>query len=162
MKKSTRKIISYLSKYIGFEVIRTKPAGGDWSYTSEPILLVGFTKDGRIKYRHKGVDAKILGNKVFVLSKNFTDRNWITYKKALQAEHNQLNQWRGKKIKRIRPTAICGDHSFMCESYGDKAPTLISASKYHMVIQYNDILLEGHKSVLRSEYINPEDWVLAE
>lgn len=159
MKKSTRKVINHLRQYVGHEVLRTKPACGDWSYThDEPLLLVGFTSDGCIRYRHTGIDAQLLGDRELVLPIHFTDRNWITYKKALKAKGNELNKWRGKKIRRIRPTSTCGDRSFM----SGEAPTLISASKYHMVIMYNDFGLKGTKSVLRSDYMNPEDWELAE
>ncbi len=159
MKKSTRKVINHLRRYVGHEVLRTKPACGDWSYTDDsPLLLVGFTSDGCIRYRHTGFEAQIFGNKEFVLPFCFTDRNWITYKKALRAKGNELNKWRGKKIRRIRPTSTIGDSSFM----SGKAPTLISASKHHIVIMRNDIGLEGTKSVLRLDFVNPEDWELAE
>lgn len=163
MKKSTKKVINSLSKYIGHEIIRTKPAHGDWSYTSrDALLLVGFTSDGCIRYRHTGIEANLLGNEEYVLPFYFTDRNWITYKKALKAKSNELNKWRGKKIKRIRPTATIGDRSYMCEFGFEEPVTLVSASKYHMVIMHNDFLLKGKTSVLRSDFINPEDWVLAE
>lgn len=158
MKKSTRKVINYLRQYVGHEVLRTKPTSGDWSYTDSPLLLVGFTSDGCIRYRHTGFEARIFGDEEFVLPIYFTDRNWITYKKALKAKGNQLNKWKGKKIRRIRPVATIGDRSFM----SGEAPTLISASKHHMVVMYNDWGLEGKESVLRSDYMNPEDWELAE
>lgn len=167
MKKSTRKIINHLIQYIGLEVVRTKPKqgliwSGDWSYTDEPIIILGFTSDGCIRYRHPEREARIFGNKEGTLPFSFTDRNWVTYKKALRAKHNVLNKWRGKRIKRVRPTATCNDHSYMCRFPFQQPPTLISASKYHMVIEHNDIGLKGHKSVLRADYIKPEDWVLAE
>lgn len=160
MKKSIRKVINHLRQYVGHEVLRTKPTRGDWSYTDDsPLLLVGFTSDGCIRCRHTGFEAQIFGDdEEFVLPLYFTDRNWITYKKALRAKGNELNKWRGKKIRRIRPTSVCGDRSYMS---GD-APTLISASKHHMVIMHNDIGLKGKKHVLNSDYINPEDWELAE
>lgn len=161
MKKSTRKIINHLKQYIGLEVVRTKPTqgliwSGDWSYTDEPIIILGFTSDGCIRYRHPERDNE------HTLPFGFTDRNWVTYKKALRAKHNVLNKWRGKRIRRVRPTATCGDRSYMCRFGLDRAPTLVSASKYHMVIEHNDMGLEGVKSVLRADYINPEDWVLVE
>lgn len=158
MKKSTKKTIKYLQRYIGHEIIRTKPARGDWSYTDDaPLLLVGFTSDGRIKYRYTGMDSRILGDKERVLPPHFTDRNWITYKKALRAENNKLNQWRGKKIRRICPT-YRHDSSFM----SGNAPTLISASGHHMVIILNNFGLEGVKSFLGPEFVKFEDWELAE
>ncbi len=156
MKKSTRKVINHLRQYVGHEILRTKPTNGDWSFTDDsPLLLVGFTSDGCIRYRYTGSEARFFGYDEFVLPFYFTDRNWITYKKAFKAKGNVLNKWRGKKIRRIRPTSTCGDRSFMS---GD-APTLISASKYHMVIECG---LKGTKCVLRSDYMNPEDWELAE
>lgn len=159
MKKSTRKVINHLRQYVGHEVLRTKPACGDWDYTDgSPLLLVGFTSDGCIRYRSTGFEAQIFRNKEFVLPFLYTDRNWITYKKALRAKGNELNKWRGKKIRRIRPTSTIGDSTFM----SGKAPTLISASKHHIVIMHNDIGLEGTKSVLKSDFVNPEDWELAE
>lgn len=166
MKKSTRKIINHLKQYIGLEVVRTKPTqgiiwAGDWSYTSEPIIILGFTSDGCIRYCH-AESSGLFDNKEDILPFSFTDRNWITYKKAMRAKHNVLNKWRGKKIKRIRPTATCGDRSYMCQHVFDSAPTLVSASKYHMVIMYNGFLQKGHKHLLRADYIKPEDWVLAE
>lgn len=166
MKKSTRKVVNYLKQYIGLEIIRTKPTSGrtwtvDWSHSDEPIILLGFTSDGCIRYRHSGFNKTVFGNKEYILPFDFTDRNWVTYKKALRAKHNVLNKWRGKEIKRLRPTATCGDRYYMCEYSFEKAPTLVSASKYHMVIEHHDIGLEGSKTILRADYIKPEDWALA-
>lgn len=155
MKKSTKKVIRRLRHFIGHEMLRTKPtACGDWSFTDNyPLLLVGFTSDGCIRYRHTGMDVLIFGNKEFVLPLHFTDYNWITYKKAITAKGNVLNKWQGKKIRRIRPTPIFGFCSFMSGT----APTLISASKHHIVILRN-----GKKSILRWVYARSEDWELAE
>lgn len=166
MKKSTRKIINHLKQYIGLEIIRTQPTSGrnwtvDWSHTSEPIILLGFTADGCIRYRHAGFRQKIFGNKEYILPFDFTDRNWVTYKKVLRAKHNVLNKWRGKRVKRVRPTATCGDRSYMCTLGCEDSVTLVSASKYHMVIEHHDFLFEGKRTVLRADYIKPEDWVLA-
>ena len=152
MKKSTRKVINHLRQYVGHKVIRTRPACGDWSYMGDsPLVLVGFTPDGRIKC------CQILGKQERILPIYFTDRNWITYKKALRAKGNKLNKWKGKRIRRIRPTVIFGDRSYMSE-----APTLISASKHHLVIICNDIDFKGEKRVLSADYANPEDWELVE
>ena len=159
MKRSTRKVINHLRQYVGHEVIRTKPVRGDWSYThGSALLLAGFTPDGCIKYRHTGREARSFGDEEFVLPIWFTDRNWITYKKALRAKGNKLNKWKGKKIRRIRPTATFGDCSFT----SGEAPTVISASKHHLMIMYNDIGLKGKKSLLGADYAFPEDWELAE
>ncbi|MCR5186978.1 MAG: hypothetical protein K6D97_07700 [Clostridia bacterium] len=159
MKKSKKKVINYLKQYIGHEMLRTKPARGDWSYTDHnPLIFVGFTSEGCIIYRHTGHEAYTFENREYILPEFFTDRNWITYRKALRAKGNILNKWKCKRIKSICPVGSCKDKSFM----GTEPPTLISASKHHMFILFNDASLKGKKSVLRSDYMNPEYWVLAE
>lgn len=166
MKKSTRKTINFLTKYIGYEIIRTKPPAGwcyNWNYTDTPILLLGFTSDGRIRYRRTDYPF-LYGDQEFTLPPVFTDRNYITYKKALRAKGNELNKWKGKKIQRIRPTAVLGSRMYMWEFaplVWESAPTLVSASKHHMVIEF-DYMGKAKIKVLNSDYINPEDWVLAE
>lgn len=158
MKKSTKKTINYLKRFIGHEIIRTKPAGKDWSYTGDdPILLVGFTSDGLIRYQYTGFDLENLGSKERVLPIHFTDSNWITYKKALRAENNKLNQWKGKKIRRICITCRGID-----DYISGEAPTLISASKHHMVIMHNDFKRKGKKRVLGPDFVKFENWELAE
>ncbi len=159
MKKALRKTINYLNQYIGHEILRTKPTHGDWSYTSgdDPLLLLGFTSNGCIRYQHTGFDARILGDEEYILPLHFTDRNWITYKKALRAKNNKLNKWKGKKIRRICPTPTVGSRSFMREPV-----TLISASKHHMLVMYHDYGLDGQTTLLGADYMNPEDWILAE
>ncbi len=159
MKKSIRRTIDSLRKYIGYEVIRTHPVNDDWSYTSdEPILLTGFTPDGRIKYVHTGTDKFIFGSKEYILPISFTDRNWITYKKALNPRNNTLNKWIGKEIIMTHPEPMTGDCSF---THKESPVTLISASRYHITIMYNDGLLKGKKSTLDSKFNNPSDWKLA-
>ena len=92
MKESTKKIINPLSQYVGTEIIRTKPSCGDWSFTNHPMLLVGFTPTGCIKCRFSGAEVQVIGNNEFILPTNYTDYNWISYKKALKAEENELNK----------------------------------------------------------------------
>lgn len=153
MKKSTKKVINHLRRYVGHAVLRTKPTHRDWSYTDgDPLLLVGFTPDGCIKYRHTGFDLVIFGDGEFILPISFTDYNWISYKKALKSKGNKLNMWKGKKIKRIHPVATSGDRSYM----NGYAPTLVSASKHHIVI-----MSHGKKKVLGPNYSLFEDWELA-
>lgn len=164
MKKSTRKIISRLKQYVGHEMLRTKPTiNGDSSYTDTPILLLGFTSDGKIRYQHLGINAKIFDNDEHFLPLSFTDWNWITRKKAIKPKHNELNKWRGQRIKRICPTSRTGDHSYMtCRSPFEKFPTLLSASKSHMLIMLNDSLLGNNERILRRDFVNPNEWVLAD
>lgn len=78
MKKSLKKTIAYLRQFVGYEIIRTKPTTNvvDWSYTDEPVIFVGLTQDGCIKY----IDPKF-DDKVRILPLTFTDRNWITFKR---------------------------------------------------------------------------------
>lgn len=128
----------------------------DWNYTSSPVLLVGFTSDGRIRYRCTDL-PHCKDNDEDVLPFDFTDRNWITCKKSLKAKGNELNKWRDKKIRRIRPTAISGSVSFM----NGETPTLVSASKHHILIR-NDFGLAGTNHILNSDYMNIEDWELVE
>ena len=160
MKKSRKKVIKYLKKrYVNHEVLRTKPARGDWSHTDgKPIILIGFTPDGKIKYKYTGSDVLTFGDKEFILPIYFTDRNWITYNSALKAKGSALNKWKGKRIRRIRPTGRFYDHSYM---HGE-APTLIAASKHHIVLKLNDPGLKGLTRVLPAIYANPADWELAE
>ena len=153
MKKSLKKTIAHLRKFVGHEIIRTKPTTdiGDWSYTDEPVIFVGFTQDGCIKY----IDPR-LGDKVRIFPLTFTDRNWITLKKALKPKGNPLNKWRGKKVVRNCPTCY-GDYSFLRSDIPDNEQKLISASKYHIILE--DKFLG--KITYNSRYNNPNDWELA-
>lgn len=148
--KTMKKTINRLSNYIGKEIIRTQPTyKKDWSYTEEPILLLGFTTDGRIRYKHEEKTC-FFGDREKVLPASFTDMNWITYKKALRSGGNNLNKWKGKKIIRINPINK-GIISFMKEPV-----ILISASRYHMVVLYNN-----KPKVLNRKYAEFKDWILA-
>lgn len=160
MNKSTKKTINYLSQWIGHEIIRTKPTcfDNDWTFTTDPILLLGFTTNGCIRFHYTGELKEKLGIVEIVLPFHFTDRNWITVKKALKAKNNRLNQWRGKMIRRICPTSTCVVESFTRPEF----PTLLSASKHHLVIMRNDIGFEGKKAILGANFANAEDWTLAE
>ncbi len=153
MKKSLKKTIAHLRKFVGHEIIRTKPTTdiGDWSYTDEPVVFVGFTQDGCIKY----IDPKF-DDKVRILPLTFTDRNWITLKKALKPKGNPLNKWRGKKVVRNCPTCY-GDYSFLRSDIPDNEQKLISASKYHIILEDKIV----GKIICDSRYNNPNDWELA-
>ena len=151
MKKTMKKTIKRLNKYIGKEIIRTKPTcEGDSSYTSHAILLLGFTAEGKIRYRESTL-SWLSGNKEKILPTSFTDMNWITYKKALRSGGTNLSKWKGKKIRRINPTAMGS------KSYINEPVTLLSASKSHMVVKRDD----GFESVLDQSYTKFEDWIIA-
>lgn len=148
--KTMKKTINRLSKCIGKEIIRTNPTyDGDGSYIEKPILLLGFTTDGRIRYRHTTF-SWLFGDEEKTLPISFTDMNWITYRKALRSGGTKLSKWKGKKIRRIKPTAM-GDKSFM-----DEPVTLLCASKSHMVVK--DYRSEF---VLDQRYTRFEDWIIA-
>ena len=160
MKKSTKKVVNYLRRYIGCEMIRTKRTAehGDGSCTDHAVIFEDFTPDGCIKYRHTGFEETVFGTEVFTMPLEFTDRNWTTYKKVLRGKGSPLNKWKGKRIRRIRPTDKIGDRSYM----GDEPPTLISATKHHVVVRLNEPFFGGETKVLRCDFAKPEDWELAE
>lgn len=149
MKKSLKKTIAYLRQFVGYEIIHTKPTTevGDWSYTDEPVIFVGLTQDGCIKY----IDPKF-DDKVRILPLTFTDRNWITFKKASKPKGNPLNKWRGKKVVRNCPTCY-GDYSFLRSNIPDNEQKLISASKYHIILEDKIV----GKIICDSRYNNPND-----
>lgn len=148
-KAAVDKKIKWLKKYIGFEIIRIERTDtGDSSYMRDPILLLGFTADGRIRCKHT-TKIKLFGDEERVLPSSFTDMNWITYKNALRSQGNKMNKWRGKNIIRINPT-IKYSKSFM-----EDPVVLISASSYHMVVLYNN-----KPMVLEREYTKFNDWIL--
>lgn len=171
MDTTIKNAISYLQNYVGQEIIRKKPIPiqkeewkewkglqSDWRHTKTPIILLGFTKEGGIRYQYTEEGAKINGYQEQVLPLCFTDENWITYKEALEPKNNALNKWIGKRIKRKRSTCL-GDRSYMDKEY-EKAPILLSASEYHMLIQY-DIGTKTSTCLLGPTFVSPEDWELA-
>ncbi len=154
MKKSLKKTINHLENFVGHEIIRTKPTTtdiGNWYYTDEPVFFVGFTQDGCMKYIDPKIDDEV---RIFPLT--FTDRNWITLKKALKPKGNPLNKWRGKKV--VRNCSTCyGDYSFLRSDIPDNEQKLISASKYHIILEEKIV----GKIICDSRYNNPNDWELA-
>lgn len=154
MKKTTKKFVKRLERYIGKEIIRIRQTyfSGDFSFTDEdPVILLGFTPKGEMIVKYTRFMATV--RETDILPLEFTDDLWISYKKAITAKNNCLNKWQGKKIRRLCPTKRTGDRSFM----KGKAPTLISASRHHVVIK-SDL----EKYVLNSDFANPNEWVLAE
>lgn len=154
MKKSLKKTIAHLRKFVGHEIIRTKPTTNvvDWSYTDEPVIFVGLTQNGCIKYIDPKFDDKVGG----VLPLTFTDRNWITFKKASRPKGNPLNKWRGKKVVRNCPTCY-GDKSFLRSDVPGDDQILISASKYHIILEDKSF----GEIICNSTFSNPNDWELA-
>lgn len=166
MKKSLRKTINHLSQYIGVRIIRTqlsiyKDGRKDYSYTQGSIILTGFTKDGRIKYRHiERHDLRLFGKEEYTLPVEMTDRNWISYRKALKAKNHSLNQWRGKQIKRTAPTKF-GDKTFMDADMYSDFPILIAASKHHVLVEVTNIFQGKIRYLLGCKYVDG-NWELAE
>lgn len=161
MNKAIKKNVNYLCKLVGHKVIRTKPTavGGDFSYTSEPLILKGFTKEGRIicQYAEETFGTRFFGSKERILPLSFTDRNWKLYSRILKVADSELSKWKGKKILRTKPTARTQSRSFM-----DKPAKLIAASKYHMIVEFTRPDLQGVQCILNCDYTNPKEWKLAE
>lgn len=167
MKKSTKKMVNRLSRYIGQAIIRTGPnrVTGDRSYLDDPIILKGFTNNGEIIYSYLPNSARGMsfGTNDRVLGLSYTDDQWKLLSKIFKPKGNDFNRYLGQKICRVRPAiyTYIGTEDY---SYTDKyeAVKLISATKYHLVIEYTDPILQGKKSILAFEFAKPEDWVLAE
>lgn len=163
-----------LKKLIGKEIIRIGPTkNGDWSYSGTPVLFEGFTSDNKMKIKSiKEYSIVFFNEETRELPLCFTDDKWILLKDALKAEDNELNKLIGKKIKRIRPVynvrlfhgrmlpfdEYKEDCSYMCK-YGAIPPTLVSASKYHMVVKDYDAERNEKLVIIGPRYSNPDDWV---
>ena len=156
--ENEKKVIEQLKRYKGKWIIRIDcTKSGDYSKTTEPVLITGFTSTNRIKcklYRNPTNN-----NQNVILPREFTDDKWILYEDALKSENNPMNELKGKLIIRIRPTER-GDERFT------KRPVkLISASKNHVVVSYNKNSLAWlgirypERILLGSEFSNPEDWL---
>lgn len=163
MKKSTKKIVKRLERYVGQKIIRTGGTHhiGDFSYTENPLILKGFTLKGEMIVEYPKENVSFAGNKK-TLPIYFTDDLWISYRKALRPASNKLNQWKGKKVRRTCCTKRIGDGSFMCKSDLEVPPTLVSASKHHVVIECNDCGFEGKRVILNCDFADPSEWELAE
>ena len=163
-----------LKKLIGKEIIRIGPTkNGDWSYSGTPVLFEGFTSDNKMKIKSiKEYSIVFFNEETRELPLCFTDDKWILLEDALKAEDNKLNKLIGKKIKRIRPVynvrffhgrmlafdEYKEDCSYMCK-YGAIPPTLVSASKYHMVVKDHDAGGNEKLVIIGPRYSNPKDWV---
>lgn len=186
MRKSIKKTINYLKRYMGKEIIRTKPVlhpalrpavkgyvgawptlrspckgsddlaiftklkTGDYSYTDDPIILTGFTEDGRIKFQRPDETTEN------TLNIEFTDRSWISFNKSLKHKNNlPLSQWKGKKIVRTVPT-ILGVTDFM-----NYPLTLKAVSKHHIHGECDDTYTGKYFTTLGCIFIDG-NWKLAE
>lgn len=177
MKRSIKKTVQYLRRFIGKEIIRTKPARfhfkdpkglvkkmdlflacldgfrsttEDFCYTDEFQILIGFTPDGRMIIRSSR------GGSEHTLPIEFTDRNWIPMGRALRARHNTLNEYRGRMIKRIKPIFYT---NYVNRSFMDEPVQLISASPYHVIV-FETFYCNGSTLILGPQHANPEDWVV--
>ena len=131
---------------VGQEIIRIKPAGKDYSFTREPVKLLKIVDNELV--------VKYENDEVHPLSPIFTDNNWIPLEVATSTDKNaSLNELIGKNIRRIRPT-YCGDKGFMRDSV-----KLISASKYHMVVECDYLPSKSKTMILGPGYTGADDWV---
>ena len=160
MKKSIKKTVRYLRRFIGKEIVRTKTTYypgfrsiiGGLSYSNEFQILIGFTPDGRMIIRSSH------GGGAHTLRIEFTDRNWIPKGRALRARHNTLNEYRGKMIKQIEPILYPGTNYMNCSFMGEPV-RLISASKKHVIVWCYST---NSRLILGPEYANPGNWVVVD
>lgn len=147
MNKTTKENVNHLRRLVGHKVIRKGPTAmhGDFSYTEDPLILVGFTEKGKIicRYAEETFLGRIFGSRENVLPLEFTDRNWMLYSRVTKGRNSELSKWNGRKILRTRPTARRGDKSFM-----EEPVKLIAASKYHLVVEFTSVGLEGSRHIL--------------
>lgn len=161
-KKRAKRRAKHLEKFIGKNIIRTKPVkDGDWSRTyGAPIKFLGIDKNGGIRYQHTGVEASIFKNEEFSLPSSFFDENWILFSDAVKPQkRNPLNKHIGRLIKRTCPVELKPGCYMLSIGYGVPV-TLIAASATHIYIQYNDSE-DGRRGLLDSRCAKPEEWELA-
>lgn len=158
MKKAIKKNVNYLRRLIGHKIIRTKETAiyGDFSYTSDPVILKGFTEKGEmiIQLPKESIFFKLGECKLPI---EFTDRNWKLYNRVRKVGDNKLNKWKGKKILRTVPTKHLGDRSYM-----DEPVKLITASKYHIIFEFTEPFLQGKSYCANYDFSNPKEWKLEE
>ena len=161
MNKAIRKNVNHLRRLVGHKVIRTKPTavGRDFSYTSDPLILNGFTKKGEmiVEFAEGTLERRLFSPRERTLPLHFTDCNWKLYSRVLNVEDSELSKWKGKKILRTTPSKRINDKSFMNEP-----AKLIAASKYHMIVEFTCRGLQGERCILNCDYTNPKEWKLAE
>lgn len=157
MNKKLRKNIHFLRKMIGHKIIRYRETtSGDFSFTSDPVILRGLTSDGcMIVSFPEGTFGFLLHKEIDILPKSFSDRNWKLYSRIKLCPEGHCSKWVGKYIHRVKPTSRIGDRSFIQEPV-----RLIAASKWHFIVEYN--LSRWHKvrSILNYDYTNPKHWEL--
>ncbi len=159
MKKSTQKMVKRLSQYIGKEIIRTGPnrVDGSRSFLEVPIILKGFTSKGEIIYTYlpDSILAVVHGTDEKILKVSYTDNQWKLLSELFEPKDNDLNQYLGHQIKMVRPVIYSnGTEDY---SYVNDSVKLISATKYHLVVED-----DSENTILSFEFAKPEDWVLAE
>jgi len=157
-------ILTKMSKMIGYAIIRTAPTCSveDYSHSDSPILLLGFTERGAIRYQFLGANRRILDGCVHTLPLDFTDENWILYEEAfIEDSTNPLNKFKGEKIHRICPITVetiedCESEYDYDRSYMDNAVELVVASKHHMIVRDED----GKLNIMHLQFSKPEEWAL--
>ncbi len=158
MKKSTKEMVKRLSQYIGKEIIRTGPNRvGSRSFLEDPIILKGFTSKGEIIYTYlpDSTSAAVYGTDEKILKVSYTDNQWKLLSELFEPKDNDLNQYIGHQIQMVRPAIYSnGNEDYSYVNYSVK---LISATKYHLVVED-----DSENTILSFEFAKPEDWVLAE
>ena len=136
----------------GKTYIRIAPCGemgGDYSFSSEPVLIDKILENGDIVCSYP--------NKPYYFSSEFTlnsfwnDGKWIPYESMKRMQKTSLNDAKGKLVHRIKPVELHFglDYSYIFRNY-----ILVTATKYHVILQDED----GKTFTLDSRYTNPDDW----
>lgn len=164
---------NYFSQFIGKEIVRITPVlvditsednGSivtryDWLFTEEPVVLSRITYGGEIRYKRINHESIKMRNQEFVMPEYLMDENWCTVEDALKMDvDNPFNEWVGKRIKRICPTPKRGCETFMCDTESEFPPKLLRVGKNHMLV----LPAYGKSIILGPDFINQDEWILAE
>ena len=163
----------------GQEYIRIIPDKNDWTFTHNVAVFDGISENGKmlVHFRDETVFTKTCGNKPREIS--FT-AGWVPANSIFDGPKSDLSKYEGRQIKQIKPVLLHSgikhvplrsknhpfdkpymlirtDKDYYDESYMGKKVKLISATKYHIIIDD-----DGIQKILDSRYVSPEIWTLAE
>lgn len=129
MKKSIKRIINKrLRKLVGHEIIRTAPTiNGGKSHITVPVFLHGFTEKGEliVGYKKGTWHDEFFGTHILAIE--YTDKNWMLYRRVFISDNSPLNRWKGKKIRLCKATKNGGI------SFAKYPMVLVAASKRHIL-----------------------------
>ena len=163
----------------GHEYIRIIPDKNDWTFTHNVAVFDRISEKGNmlIHFRDETVFTKTCGNKPREITFN---AGWVPANSIFDGLKSDLSKYEGRQIKQVKPVLlhsgikhvssrspkhpfgkpyvlICTDKDYYDKSYMKKNVRLISATKYHIIIDD-----DGIQKILDSRYASPEIWTLAE